>query len=80
MPHRILTNTFSINSNIQFEYAFKNTLNGHGRLVNYTKEGFKNDSCRMALSANLETTERASANHCAVLENQFETPSLKYRY
>ena len=66
MPHRILTNTFNIHSNKQFEYAFKNNLNGHGRLVNYTKEGFQNDPGRMALSVNLETSERASANHSAV--------------
>ena len=57
MQHRILTNTFNIHSNILFEYAFNNTLNGHGRLVNYTKDGFQNDSGWMALSANLETTE-----------------------
>ena len=40
-----------------------------------TYAGFQIDSGHMALSANEETNDRASANHSAASKYQFEFPS-----
>ena len=45
------------------------------RRIKVTQKCFQIDFGQIALSANEETTERASANHNAAWKNQFETPS-----